>query len=99
MQHTRVATYEIVADTFEQIGAAAFAPGGMVDAFRAAPGFVSYSLADLADGTFLSISVWDSRLAAEAAVPTARLWVADHLGDKVTLRSNLVGDIRFAAAA
>ena len=66
---------------------------------RAAPGFLSYSLADVGDGTILSISVWASRLAAEAAVPTARLWVADHLADKVTLRNNLVGDIGFTAAA
>jgi hypothetical protein len=46
-----------------------------------------------------SISVWASRLAAEAAGPAARLWVADNLADKATLRSNLVGDIGFVAAA
>ncbi len=99
MQHIRIGTYDIVADTFDEIAAQAFAPGGMLDPFRAAPGFVSYSLADLGDGTFLSISLWASRLAAEAAVPTAQLWIAENMAGTITLRNNQVADIGYAAAA
>src|SRR5262245_1065771 len=60
MQHVRIATYQQTAGTFEELSRMIQAPGGLADVFRATPGFVAYTFADLGDGTNCSISVWGS---------------------------------------
>jgi hypothetical protein len=93
MQHLRVASYKITKGTFPEI--VDTAKEGMLNTFKAQPGFIRYGLADTGDGTCLSISMWETHAEAEAAAPVAATWVREHLADRVELRSNEVGDLAF----
>jgi hypothetical protein len=97
MQHLRLATYEIKDGTFEEVASAA--KGGMLRTFREQPGFVRYGLADLGNKSCVSISLWDSRKSADAAVPVAAAWIRENLGDKIETRSNQIGDVAFFEGA
>jgi hypothetical protein len=52
-------------------------------------------VADLGDGTCISISEWATRAEAEASAPIAADWVREHLAGKIELRSSQVGDLAF----
>jgi hypothetical protein len=93
MRHVRIATYEITQGTFQE--AADSAKTGMLPKFQAQPGFVRYGVADIGDKTLMSISLWETHEAAEAAVPVAAAWVAEHIANRISLRSNHVGDLAF----
>ena len=95
MQHVRIAFYDLTKGTFHELVSIVRQPGGMLDAFRHSPGFVSYGVADTGGGTLASISIWDTRTDAEAAVEVARQWVATNVADRVTLSANRVGDLAF----
>jgi hypothetical protein len=93
MQYLRIADYKIVKGTFPEI--VDVAKSGMLRTFRDQPGFIRYGLADTGEGTCLSVSLWETHDQAEAAAPVAATWVREHLGDRVELRSNRVGDLAF----
>jgi quinol monooxygenase YgiN len=93
MQSIRLATYKVTKGSFPEI--VEEAKDGMLNTFRAQPGFIRYGLADTGDGVFLSISQWETHDEAEAATPIAATWVREHLSDRVELRSNEVGDLAF----
>jgi heme-degrading monooxygenase HmoA len=93
MQYLRLANYKVTKGTFSEIADAA--KGGMLKTFKEQPGFVRYGLADTGEGTCVSISVWETHAQAEAAAPMAATWVREHLGDRIELRSNQVGDLAF----
>ena len=93
MQTLRLANYKITKGTFSEIADAA--KGGMLKTFKEQPGFIRYGLADIGEGNCVSISLWDTHAHAEASVPVAANWVREHLGDRVELRSNYVGDLAY----
>lgn len=93
MQHLRVADYKITKGTFSEI--AQIAREGMLETFKAQPGFIRYGLADTGEGRCLSISLWESHAQAETAAPVAATWIREHAADRVELRSNQVGDLAF----
>jgi hypothetical protein len=93
MQYLRLANYKITKGTFSEI--VDDAKGGMLKTFKEQPGFIRYGLADTGQGTCVSISLWETHAQAEASIPVAATWVREHLGDRVELRSNQVGDLAF----
>ena len=97
MQHLRLATYEIKKGTFQDV--AKVAENGMLGTFREQPGFVRYGVADVGDKTLVSISLWETRKHADAAVPVAATWVRENLGDQIEIRSNQIGDFAFFEGA
>lgn len=97
MQHLRLATYEITKGTFQEVAEAA--RNGMLREFKEQPGFVRYGLADVGNKTCVSISLWDTRKDADAAVPVAATWVRENLGDQIEIRSNQIGDVAFFEGA
>jgi hypothetical protein len=97
MQHLRLATYEIKKDTFQDVAKAA--EDGMLRTFQEQPGFVRYGLADVGNKNCVSISLWETRKDADAAVPVAATWVRENLGDQIELRSNQIGDLAFFEGA
>jgi heme-degrading monooxygenase HmoA len=97
MQHLRLATYEIKKGTFQDV--AKVAENGMLRTFREQPGFVRYGVADVGDKTLVSISLWETRKHADAAVPVAATWVRENLGDQIEIRSNQIGDVAFFEGA
>ena len=93
MQALGVANYKVTKGTFPEL--ADEAKSGMLNAFKARPGFMCYGLADTGEGTCLSISLWETHAQAEAAAPVAATWVREHVADRIELRSNKVGDLAF----
>jgi len=97
MEHIRVATYRLKGGaTFQEV--ADTAKGGLLDLFRMEPGFRRYEVADFGNGELISISLWESREAAERGVALAREWVAENVAGQVDLSSNRVGDVAFTAS-
>ena len=95
MQHVRIATYQQTAGTFDDLCPIIQAPGGLADVFRASPGFVAYTFADLGDGTNCSISVWTSAEAADAAMAAAGTWTAANIADLGYLVEDRTGRLGF----
>jgi hypothetical protein len=93
MQSIRIANYKVIKGTFPEL--AEEAKAGMLSTFRTQPGFIRYGLADMGEGTCVSISLWETHAEAEAAAPVAATWVREHLADRVELRSDQVGDLAF----
>jgi heme-degrading monooxygenase HmoA len=93
MGHMRIATYEITQGTFQEV--ADSAKTGMLPKFQEQPGFIRYGVADLGEKKLMSISLWETHDEAEAAAPVAAAWVAEHISDRISLRSNYVGDLAF----
>jgi Antibiotic biosynthesis monooxygenase len=93
MQAIRIANYKIVKGTFPEL--ADEAKRGMLEKFKTQPGFIRYGLADTGAGTYVSISLWETHVQAEAATSVASTWVREHLADRVELRSSEVGDLAF----
>lgn len=92
-EHVRIAIYSLKRGTAQE--AADLAQAGMLEVFRAQPGFVRYGLALLDDGTVASISVWETHDEAEAANAQAADWVAENLADRIQLENRHVGDFFF----
>ena len=95
MQHVRIATYEQTAGTFEELSRLIQAPGGLADVFRATPGFIAYTFADLGNGTNCSISVWASAEAADTAKAAARTWTAANIAGRGHLVEDRTGRLGF----
>ena len=95
MEHVRIATYKQTAGTFEDLCAIIQAPGGLADVFRASPGFVAYTFANLGDGTNCSISVWTSAEAADAAMAAAGTWTSANIADLGYLVDDRTGRLGF----
>jgi heme-degrading monooxygenase HmoA len=92
-QHVRIATYEIKDGTFEDL--AELARKGMLRTFQEQPGFIRYGVADLGDRKLVSVSLWETRKDADAAVPVAERWVRENIANRVDLRSNQIGNMAF----
>ena len=92
-QHVRIATYEIKDGSFQEL--AELAREGMLRTFQEQPGFIRYGLADLGDRKVVSVSLWETRESADAAVPVAERWVRENIPNKVTLTTNQIGDLAF----
>ncbi len=69
----------------------------MLEAFQASPGFIAYGLANAGDGTFVSLSLWETRAEAESAAPAAAAWIREHVADRIKLTGNTVADLSFLA--
>ena len=93
MEHVRIATYEIKDGTFQEL--ADIARKGMLRTFQDQPGFIRYGLADLGEKKCVSLSLWETRKQADAAVSVAERWVREHIANRVDLRTTQIGDLAF----
>ncbi len=93
MQHVRIATYEIKDGNFKEL--ADIARQGMLRTFQDQPGFIRYGLADLGERKVVSLSFWETRKDADAAVPVAERWVRENIANRVDLRTTQIGDMAF----
>jgi len=93
MEHVRIATYEIKDGTFQEL--ANIARKGMLRTFQEQPGFIRYGLADLGEKKCVSLSLWETRKQADAAVPVAERWVREHIANRVDLQTTQIGDLAF----
>jgi heme-degrading monooxygenase HmoA len=93
MSHVRIGVYAVTGGTAKQV--ADQAHEGMLDVYRAHPGFQSYGLAETPEGKVVSVTLWDSEEEAEDANAIAASWVSENMADRVRLESTQVGDFLF----
>jgi heme-degrading monooxygenase HmoA len=87
--HARIARYTFSGDA-QQLGRKA--EEGLLPIFQSLPGFKAYSVATSGDEIF-SFSAWASQEDADAAGEAAATWVAENLGDEITLIEGHIGEI------
>jgi heme-degrading monooxygenase HmoA len=95
VNHFRIATYDVVKGTSKEVAELALGPDGIIEIYRAMPGFQAYSLIEVDPVTVIGLTAWETHDEAEAATRAAAEWVATHLDDRVHRTSNLVGDAMF----
>jgi len=95
MNHLRIATYDVLHGTVADVKNLVVAPGGMLDIFKAQPGFQASSLIEVDPVTLIAVSVWETHTEAEAAVTAAAVWVSQHLDGRIHRTSNYVGEALF----
>ena len=66
--------------------------GEFVALLRRAPGFVSYHLVDAGNGTFVSVSLFETREGAEESNRIAAAWVAQNVAPLVQGRPDVIGE-------
>jgi heme-degrading monooxygenase HmoA len=91
--HARIATYRVIGGTVAEI--TQMARSGMLAVFRESSGFLNYGLVDTGDGRVVSLSLWTTAEAADAAVTEAAAFVRTNLADHIVLESNVMGDVTF----
>jgi hypothetical protein len=97
MQHARIALYELVSGSFDDV--ARRAEHDLLEVFRAEPGFRAYGLARVDHTRLVSISVWATEAQAYSAAETAAAWVQENLADEVRLEASYIGDMAFWSTA
>jgi heme-degrading monooxygenase HmoA len=97
MSHVRIGIYALTSDTVQEV--ADLAHEGMLNVFRAQPGFKAYGLAQTREGKVVSVSLWDSGEQAQQANELAASWVAENLAGRAQLEDTQVGDFLFYESA
>jgi heme-degrading monooxygenase HmoA len=91
MRYTRLSTYDLTKGDFNEL--AGIAEKGILPTFVKEPGFVNYGLVDAGDHKVVSISIWETREAAQKSEGMAANWIKEHIADRVRLVTTYVGDL------
>ncbi len=96
--HVRVAFYKVRSGSVEEVVRAVEAPRGLLEIFRASPGFGSYELIEAPAGVF-SVSHWETSRQADDATRAAARFVAEHIDQLVKLQQSDIGEVVLASHA
>jgi heme-degrading monooxygenase HmoA len=100
MQYARIAVYQMKPDGSITVDEAIRrSQTGMLPIFRSQPGFVSYGQVKAGQDSVISISFWQSRQQAEAAVQLSTAWAKDNLPGMTQSVQNYVGELSFFTSA
>ena len=91
MRYTRLSTYDLTKGDFNEL--TGIAENGILPTFAKEPGFVNYGLVDAGDHKVVSISIWETREAAQKSEGMAASWIKENIGDRVRLVTTYVGDL------
>ena len=91
MRYTRLSTYEMTKGNFDEL--TGIAEKGILPTFVKEPGFVNYGLVDAGNHKVVSISIWETRDAAQKSASMAATWVKENFGDRVRLMNTDIGDL------
>lgn len=91
MQYTRISTYDLTHGTFDEL--AEKAERGILPIFAKQPGFVNFGVADMGDHKVVSISIWETREAAEKSALVAASWIKENISDRLRLVTGYVGSL------
>ena len=89
MRHTRISTYEMTNGTFDEL--TAIVEKGILPTFANLPGFVNYGLVDIGDRKVVTLTIWETREAAEKSALVAASWIKENISDRVRLVTDNVG--------
>jgi heme-degrading monooxygenase HmoA len=95
--YVRIAVYQVKPGTVDQI--IRKAQGGMLPIFRAQPGFRRYTGIRTGENSVVSLSTWDTRQEADAAIQKAAEWVKQNIAADIVSVSNHVGEVAFSEGA
>ena len=82
---------DIVKGTFPELTNTA--EKGLLPMFTREPGFVNYGLVDAGNNKLVSISIWETREAAQKSATMAANWVKENVSDRINLVTSYVGDL------
>ena len=91
MQSIRLSTYDLAKGTFDEL--TGIVEQGLLPTFVKEPGFVNYGLVDAGDHKVVSISIWETREAAQNSANVAAGWVRENISDRVRLVTGYVGEL------
>ena len=91
MRYTRLSTYDMTKGDFPEL--TGIAEKGILPMFVKEPGFVNYGLVDAGDHKVVSISIWETREAAQKSEGMAANWIKENIADRVRLVTTYVGDL------
>ncbi len=89
--YTRISTYDMTKGTFDEL--TGIAEKGILPVFAKEAGFVNFGLADMGDHKVVSISIWETREAAQNSALVAATWVKENISDRVRLVTGYVGNL------
>ena len=91
MRYTTISTYEMTNGTFDEL--TGVVEKGILPTFEKLPGFLNFGIADIGDHKLASISIWETREAAEKSALVAASWVKENISDRVRLVTGYVGNL------
>ena len=91
MRYTRLTTYDMTKGTFDEL--TGIVEKGILPTFEREQGFVNYGLVDIGDHKVVSISIWETREAAQNSALVAATWVKENISDRVRLVTGYVGNL------
>jgi heme-degrading monooxygenase HmoA len=91
MLYTRLSTYDLTKGNFNEL--TGIAEKGILPMFAKEPGFVNYGLVDTGNHKVVSISIWETREAAQKSADMAATWVKENISDRVRLVATHIGDL------
>lgn len=91
MRYIRLSTYELTKGSFYEL--TDIAEKGILPTFAMEPGFVNYGLVDAGDRKVVSITIWETREAAQKSASMAASWVRENIADRVRLVTTTIGDL------
>ena len=91
MRYTRLSTYDLTKGDFNEL--TGIAEKGILPTFVKEPGFVNYGLVDAGNHKVVSISIWETREAAQKSAGMAASWIKENIADRVHLVTSYVGDL------
>lgn len=91
MRYTRLSTYDLIKGDFTEL--TGIAEKGILPTFAMEPGFVNFGLVDIGNHKVVSISIWETREAAQKSASMAATWVQQHIADRVHLVTTYIGDL------
>jgi hypothetical protein len=91
MRYTRISTYDLTKGNFEKL--TDIVEKGILPTFAKEPGFVNYGLVDTGNHKVISLSIWETREAAQHSASMAATWVKENIADRVRLLTTQIGDL------
>jgi len=91
MRYTRISTYEMTNGTFDEL--TGVVGKGILPTFANLPGFENFGLVDIGDHKVASISIWETREAADKSALVAASWVKENISTRVRLLTEYVGSL------
>ena len=91
MRYTRISTYDMTKGTFPEL--TEICEKGVLPIFAEQPGFVNFGLVDIGDHKVVSLSIWETRDAAQNSALVAASWVKENISDRVRLVTGYVGNL------
>ena len=91
MRYTRLSTYDLTKGDFTEL--TGIAEKGILPTFVKEPGFVNFGLVDAGNHKVVSISIWETREAAQKSANLAATWVMENIADRVHLVTTYIGDL------